>query len=333
MNNNKQFNTWQDLLKIIIRNPQERQRIAREMHVNPLTLTRWSNNKSQPRHENIRSLLNTIPHEYMEQFLHLLTKDFPEFEYNLSSAREVSVHPLPEFYARVLNAYAHTPPALLPQSLFDLILQQALAQLDPKRQGMSVSIVRCVNPLDGGVVRSLREIAGIGSPPWKRDLGQSTIFLGLESLAGSAVNSARVVSAKSREDKFSLTSVHWVQYEQSAVAAPISRHTDIAGSLVVSSAHPAHFTPEDEALVEHYAHLMSLGFEREQFYPSERIQLQMMPPYKDQVPYFQDFHQRIQRKFAEGMRTHQDITLYKAQALVWQEIEEELLRLFLNSNQ
>jgi hypothetical protein len=331
MNNNKQFNTWQDLLKVIIRNPQERQRIAHKTHVNPLTLIRWSNNESQPRHENIRLLLNAIPYEYVEQFLHLLTKDFPEFEYNHASGHEIATHPLPEFYARVLNAYAHTPPALLPQSLFDLILQQVLAQLDPKRQGMSVSIVSCVDPLDGRIVRSLREIAGIGSSPWRRDLGQSTIFLGLESLAGSAVNSGRTVSAKNREDKFSLTSVHWVEYEQSAVAAPISRHTDIAGSLVVSSAHPEHFTPEDETLVEHYAHLISLGFEHEQFYPSSRIQLHMMPPYKDQIPYFQDFHKRIQRKFAEGMHAHEDITLFKAQTLVWQEIEEDLLRLFLNS--
>jgi hypothetical protein len=332
MNNSKQFDKWQDLLKVIIRNPQERQRMAREMHMNPLTLSRWAGNESQPRSENIRLLLKAVPREYVEAFLPLLIESFPEIEYDLSADREVPAHPLPEFYARVLNAYAHTPPALLPQSLFDLILQQALAQLDPNRQGMAISIVSCVNPRDGEIVRSLREIGGIGTPPWKRDLGQSTIFLGIESLAGAAVHSARIVAVKSREEKFSLSAVHWVQFEQSAIAAPIARHTDIAGCLVVSSAHPAHFTPEDEALVERYAHLMSLGFEAEQFYPSSHIQLRMMPPYEDQVPYFQKFHARVQQKFAEGMRNQQEVTLHKAQALVWQEIEEELLRLFLTSN-
>lgn len=332
MNNSKQFDKWQDLLKLIIRNPQERQRIAREMHINPLTLSRWATNESQPRHENALLLLKALPREYVGAFVPLLTKDFPSVEYNLSAEREVPAHPLPEFYARVLNAYAHTPAALLPQSLFDLILQQALAQLDPNRQGMAISIVSCINPLAGEVVRSLREIGGIGTYPWKRDLGQSTIFLGIESLAGSAVSSARIVSVKSREEKFSSSSVHWVQFEQSAIAAPIARHTAIAGCLVVSSAHPEHFTSDDESLVERYAHLIALGFESEQFYPLEQIQLRMMPPYEDQIPYFQNFHARVQQKFAEGMRNQQEVTLHKAQALVWQEIEEELLRLFLEIN-
>ena len=84
-----------------------------------------------------------------------------------------------EFYARALSAYASIPPSLYPRTLYDLILQQAIEQLDPARKGMSISVVVCMPPLQGTCVRSLREFVGIGNPPWKRDLDHSSAFWGL----------------------------------------------------------------------------------------------------------------------------------------------------------
>ncbi len=37
--------TWRELLAEITSNPQERERIVRELNVNPITITRWVNNE------------------------------------------------------------------------------------------------------------------------------------------------------------------------------------------------------------------------------------------------------------------------------------------------
>jgi hypothetical protein len=50
-------------------------------------------------------------------------------------------------YVRVLSAHANTPQSLYRWTMYDLILQQAIEYFDPGRQGMSVSVVRCVSPL------------------------------------------------------------------------------------------------------------------------------------------------------------------------------------------
>jgi hypothetical protein len=48
--------SWRELLGKIIADSHERQRIANMLGVNPITLTRWVNNESKPRPQNLRQL-------------------------------------------------------------------------------------------------------------------------------------------------------------------------------------------------------------------------------------------------------------------------------------
>jgi transcriptional regulator with XRE-family HTH domain len=316
--------TWTELLQIILEKPQERQRIAHEIHVSTLTLSRWVNKESQPRRENLHALARVIPSDFSQLFTHLLSKEFPEFAQTTLVQQQIETEPLPEFYARILSAYAYTPPTLFTQTICDLVLHQAIEHLDPDRKGMSISIVICVLPSQGNTVRSLRTTYGIGTPPWKRDLDQDTMFLGIESLAGAAVSNFHLVHISSR-DEHTLFPAHWLQHEQSAVAAPIARKTKIAGCLVVSSTQTKYFTQQLIQLVERYAHIMALAFEPDQFLDMSNIHLQLMPQYDVQLTHFQNFHQRVAQKFTEASQNNQLMTLQKAQESVWQEIEEKLL--------
>ena len=54
--------TWRELLGSIIRDPQERQRIASDLGVRTITLMRWANGESNPRLQTLHQLLGVLPH-------------------------------------------------------------------------------------------------------------------------------------------------------------------------------------------------------------------------------------------------------------------------------
>src|SRR5579883_2024761 len=53
--------SWRELLGKIIADPQERQRLADTLNINPITLTRWATHKSNPRPDNLRPLIEVLP--------------------------------------------------------------------------------------------------------------------------------------------------------------------------------------------------------------------------------------------------------------------------------
>src|SRR5947209_4846281 len=126
--------TWRELLGQSINDSQERQRIANALGVNPVTLMRWVRQESNPRMENLHRLLNAIP-QRREQFLALIKKEFGDFS-AIEEYGELTYEPIAipaEFYVRVVHTLATIPNALRFSSLCDLILQQAIKQLDPHR--------------------------------------------------------------------------------------------------------------------------------------------------------------------------------------------------------
>src|SRR2546425_5865873 len=78
----QQILSWRDLLETIISDPTERDRIATELGVRTITLTRWVHDNTTPRSDNLQRLLKVLPEQYQEQFLELLRKDFPTLPLN-----------------------------------------------------------------------------------------------------------------------------------------------------------------------------------------------------------------------------------------------------------
>ncbi len=319
--------TWREFLEELIQNSQERQRLANELGVNPLTLTRWMNNESKPRPHNLRRLLAVVP-QHRDALLQLLAQEFPEFS---SSAKDEETADqaleIPsEFYVRVLTTYATTHKHQLFWSIGNLVLQQALGQLDPNHLGMALTIAQCMPPSQSNRVRSLRERMGRGTSPWPFYLDEEAVFLGAESLAGYAVSQCRPVIIQDASEQ-GVYPAHWTAWEQSAAALPIMRLNTSAGCLLASSTQPGYFLPARQRLVQNYAILLALAFTPEEFYELQDIDLQPMPFYRTQKTLISKFRQRLSSFMHQAQSTGQSINVLEAEQVVWQQLEEELLGL------
>src|SRR5206468_2142891 len=121
--------------------------------------------------------------EYRSTLLELLLEEFPSLSTTAEEEQKDFSQEIPsEFYTRVLNALATDPKIQRFWSISNLILQQALGQLDPNHLGLAITVVQCMPPSADGKIHSLRERAGHGTPPWHMNLEQHAIFLGQESL-------------------------------------------------------------------------------------------------------------------------------------------------------
>src|SRR5260370_38884914 len=101
-----------------------------------------------------------------------------------------------------------------------LIMQLALGQLDSDHLGMAIIIAHCMPPSRvAHKVRSPRQNAGRGTPPWNTYLDQELLFLGIESLAGYAVSVGHLVAVQSRAQQTQM-SVRWGEWEWSAGPSP-----------------------------------------------------------------------------------------------------------------
>lgn len=323
--------TWQDLLKQFIENPSERVRLAMLVKVSPVTLQRWVNQVSRPREENVRALLRALPISYSDEFARLILQDFPGAFQEYPIRESVLLEMPSDLYARVLAALALTPLPMCRQTIQNLVLQQAISQLDTRPGGLLVNLVCCIPPRPGRKVRSLREVGGMGTLPWACGSEQKTMLLGAESLAGHMVIQHRPLVINSRRE-ITFFPANWTKYEYSVAAFPIMAHARVAGGLLVSSNQEHFFTSERVTLLEDYSHLAALIFEEREFYSEHDIELGVMPSEDLQVSWFRSFNQRVSQKFADALLTHNRMTLQEARLYVLQDLEDELLRLSFHMN-
>ncbi len=317
---------WRVFLgSIINHNSTERDRIANEISVHPVTLTRWAAGESTPRAHNLRQLLRALPKNQRTQMQMLLERQFPdvnEFEIDVSS-QEVPY----KFIMEVLEASASIPDLLRFWSITRLILQQAIRHLDPERIGMSITVVRCMPPRDGRI-RSLRETLGIGTPPWGGDLEEKALLLGAESLAGHVTVSCRLEQIGNLRSNKTFLPGYQEEHEVSAVACPIMYASRVAGCLLLSSTQVDYFSIEARlSLIRAYAHLMALAFQPDDFCDPKVLALHIMPEPSVQQDHFSGFRQRVLRLMRDSARDGVQLTSPQAEYLVWQGIEEELLKI------
>lgn len=318
--------TWRELLGNIIRDPQEKQRLADELQVGPITLVRWVNGQVKPRPQKLQELMNALP-QHRQMLLKLIGEEFQGFISALEEMSEDTSQEIPSaFYARVLSAYSTTPRLLRSSSISSLILQQALAHLDPNRQGMSITAVLCSTPRQGDKVRSLHEVLGRGTFPWKSHLDNQAL-LGYESLAGYAVTTFRFVVNQNIKEGQTFFPVLPAEHEESAAACPLLQANRVAGCLLVASNRSNYFTPARQALIQNYANLMVLAYEPEGFYDQQSVELGIMPSLEAQQPHIAHFQQRITDLMVRTAAEGHPMTRTRAELEIWQQLEEEFLSL------
>lgn len=328
----EELQTWRQFLGKIIHDPQERQRIAEAIGVNPLTLTRWVANTTNPRTVNIRALLEAIP-QHRKRLIDLLKVDYPEF-YVDDAVWEEQLQEIPSaFYASTLNAHSSSPSTLRGSVICISILQQMLAQLDPQQRGMAVFIAQCMPPSLNQKIRSLRKTHGRGTGIWTNLAEQRSQFYGAESQVGHAVSSGHMIVAQSHQEKAASYPVHHTATLESIATSPILQGDKIAGAVCVLSTQPNYLTPVRLNLITSYSELLALVFEPGEFYALETIELGIIPPYSVQQPFIAELHHLISQIMNKATREQRVMTWLQAELQVWREIEMALLDQLLGQDE
>jgi hypothetical protein len=316
--------TWQELLRNVTNDPFEHQRIAKEMGVNPITLTRWINRTSVPRLANLRPLLDAMP-QHRQKMLPLLQKDFPKFSLENPLDEEIAADIPAVFYANIMNVYTTSPPILRSSAICITIFQQMLRHLDPLKLGLKVVVCLCMPPVGGEKVHSLYMTQGRATRPWESVIDNEIGFLGLESQVGSVVSRGHNIIMQSRKERMQHYSTV-VPHAESVAAYPLLYFDHIAGAMCVVSTQPNHFTPTHIELMQSYAELLILAFEPEQFYPLKAIDLGIMPPRSVQEPYLEKFHTDVTARMLEAERNGQRLKRSEAELDVWKKLETIFLQ-------
>lgn len=321
----QQVSSWRELLQSLLSTPTERDRIAAAIGVRSITLVRWMHGETIPRSDNVRQLLYALPTQFQDQFRSLLEKEgflLPPHERDMTPLQEIPF----SFVREVFETRATTPDSMRFWAITRQVLQHAIRQLDPVPVGIAISVVRCMPPSSDGKVHSLRESTGLGTPPWKAELEEQAMFLGAESLSGYVVASSRPAAIHNLRAEPLYYPASLVEHEVSAAAIPLRDANRIAGCLLFSSTQPEYFaSPTRPALIQGYADLMTLAFAPEEFYPSERVELRVMPPLTVQQQYFTGFRQRVFNVMAEAAQAGRPLPFAEAEQVAWQQLEEILL--------
>ena len=260
--------TWRELLKSLTSDPQEQQRITETLGINIMTLRRWINNETNPRPQNLRLLLNALPH-HRRQLVALLALEFPTFKRETDELNESEADLIPaEFYAQLMSLYASVAQHVRASTISNLILRQMIKQFDPDLEGLLIMIAQCIAPLPGQKVRSLRLCAGRGTHLWNTYIDRNPQLFGAESLVGYAVSSRHLTMLASREEYLRAFPSDQIEGVESAVAAPIVLADQTMGGIYVASMQTNYFSPLYISLLQKYVELFCLTFEKDEFFPT-----------------------------------------------------------------
>jgi transcriptional regulator with XRE-family HTH domain len=313
---------WSSILHEIIKSPFERQRLISALGVADMTLTRWTNGESKPHRSHLIRLLQVVQAPHRQPLLEALELQFPDIRALLKDETPEQISP--HFFAEVLDVLTTTAENQRFWRIIDMVLKQALVQLDPYRLGMSIQVIQCVPPGEDKQVRSIRTTIGRGTSPWTGDLEHDILFLGLESLSGYTVEMRRTIYEPDLSRQPIIPVVR-DEYEVSAAAHPIRYEGRIAGCLLASSRQVNHFSQQRLALLTTFSDLIALALASADFYSIDQIDLRLMPPPKKQRPVIATFRRRVTEKLQEATYCNEHLSTADAERQAWKEIERELL--------
>jgi hypothetical protein len=310
--------TWRELLGKIIEDPQERQHVAKTLGISSVTLTRWVSGVSKPRIQNLCLLLTMLP-EYRQQFLAFFADEFGSLV-----SHTIDMDTLPQtiptpFYAQIVRIYCTLPRILRCNTICELVLQQALKQLDPNYAGIYIAVAQCIPPTSEGRVRSLRILM---SQATRCRQEPEQFLLGAGTLTANAVIAGRPFTLQKEQHENSITEAvraqHWANC---FFVHPIKRANHIGGCLLISSADPDYFlVASRRRLIQHYAELITLAFEPNIFFAPEQINLAYVPSYEAQYPYLFSLRRRV-----ACLMSQFSLNIWQAERMAFQQIETELL--------
>jgi GAF domain-containing protein len=152
-------------------------------------------------------------------------------------------------------------------------------------------------------------------------------YLGVWAVSRYASPGAQVLALNHQQKEGHISSSVQIRRIASEMAAPVLRTDRKAGVLYVCSTLPNAFGRAQLKLLQECATLITLAFTNEDFYARQDIFLHIMPPPWMQAPLLLQFSQRILQLMRETMNDEVPLDRVRAERIVWQQIEEELIQL------
>jgi hypothetical protein len=332
---NGNASNWRELLADILRNPREKQLLLDELNVRSITLTRWVNGETEPRQQNLQQLVKALT-RYCDYLPELLKNEKNTVDLSLLLAnQERASSKIPsEFYSRVLASRAQTPEHMRFWTIANMILRQAMDQLDPSHQGIALWLTRCMcfgkegEPENNRMVRSLRLTLGYHTNKPLDHMEQEGMFLGIESAEGETLIMGHPIVYQNLSQAGLLTPKTPVIEHRCAAICPIVYQGFVAGTFSVASTREDFFLlPERATLIQQYSDLLALAFGTEEFIPRQNIMLSVMPDFHLQRKHFAGFRQRVAAVMIEKLNQGESISHTEAENIIWHKLEEELLAL------
>jgi len=322
----EQVQNWRQWLAQRVQTPEDCRKIAQELEVSPITITRWVAGTSTPRLQVVYKLLTVFADE-QEELHDLLMREFPQLQTASSSTQQDDPSEIPSyFYAQVLHTMASVPPILRFWSLGTTILQEMISHLDPRKQGLMIILALC-QPSADNTIRSLRVLLARGTGVWSQVEGY-TQLLGIESQMGYAIEIGHRIYSENLYHRPNWLSAHQASNGcNSLMVVPLRQASSIAGSLGVFSTQKQDFPPVRQNLIEHYADLLASTIPAQDYYPLHQIQLGLMPTFALQTPHLSSLQRRIQQQLLQAQETGIYVSYQQAEQQVWQELEREFLSL------
>ena len=302
--------TWREILEVLLEDPSAMEKITKLLHVSSETLMNWIHSKKKLDFRILQQFLDAFPDDY-DALLELIQREFPHFVPIRLADGEASREILEPFHDRLSERYSL--PALRFWSTCQLVLQQAMQQLNPYR-----TIMICTPPSSEEKVRSLHGYIGLGSSAWTENWYQQPLFLGSDSLSGYAATVGSIQVVQDLKLDLKGISRYNIDDMRSVLVAPILSSKKCAGCLYIASTSPNYFGSRRLELVEQYVECLASAFSPEEFYPLEQIQLSLLP-YKIQNAYFKQIRQSKQNIIMNTSITNQ------CKQNKWKNIEDELI--------
>ena len=312
--------TWHELLAKIIKNPQEKERIATALGIHPLTLTRWVRSEATPHQGSLHRLFEAVP-----ELRPLLADELRALSPPLA---EVSQRAIPvTFYSHILELYRTSLDDLRCWPICTAVLHEACNQLAPSEAELGISVVRCMAPSQGSIIRCLQEYVGLNTFHSRKQVEQRVRFFGAESLAGYVVANCHSVMIADLNSEQRLP--HQLPEQAcSAAAFPLLHANRIAGCLLIWSTEPGYFrSPALLDLFQSYAALLALAFDPEDFYEPRSIALEIMPSLQAQQTYLVTNRQYIKSLLGKAAMDRHTTSYSQAEQRAWWQLAEELLHL------
>lgn len=314
--------TWRELLRTVIGDPVEKRRLAQELRVTARTLQQWVSGGAYPQQHQLYSLVNALP-EYHDILLSSIAEEFACATHT-TATHQLSIPSI--FYAYVLAGGTSPVRPMRFWSLANLVMQQALGQLDPRRVGMFLRIAQCMLPTATGKVNSLRESLSLGTAPWDQKAPWTPLLLGSESLSARVVTTRQAIVIDRIHSDMTLPDSQY-RGEISLAAYPIKRAHLLAGCLVICCTQPEYFVSPYHELAQQYADLLALAFDTDDFYAPHLFDLREMPPAAVQLRALSLFRSRVAKALEQSTGTAGRVGTLQVELQVWQRFEDEFLQL------